>query len=53
MTSSIFRVHPYSYFTTSPYNVQIMINGKNCGVNLIDKQELLLKEKSFEFEVDS
>jgi heat shock protein 4 len=27
MNSSIFKVQPYSYFTISPYSIQLMING--------------------------
>ena len=52
MNSSIFRVQPYSFFTTSPYAIEIKINDNEIDKNLIDKNELLVKEKYTEFEID-
>ena len=45
MNSSIFRVQPYSFFTTSPYAIEVMVNDNKVERNLIDKNELLVKEK--------
>jgi len=53
MNSSIFRVQPYSFFMTSPYAISLKANNQKLEKNLIDKNELLLKEKSVEYEVDT
>lgn len=53
MNSSIFRVQPYSFFMTSPYAISLKANNQKLEKNLIDKNELLLKEKSVEFEVET
>lgn len=45
MNSSIFRVQPYSFFTTSPYTIEVKINDSKVEKNLIEKNELLVKEK--------
>lgn len=52
MNSSIFRVQPYSFFATSPYSIELKVNGQKTERNLIEKNELIVKEKSVEFEVD-
>lgn len=51
MNSSIFKVQPYSYFTISPYSIEVKINGKGSGKNLVDKNELIMREKSMELDV--
>lgn len=53
MNSTIFKVQPYSFFTISPYTVEVYLNGLKVNKNLIDKNELLLKEKSIEIEVEN
>ena len=48
MNSSIFRVQPYSFFTISPYSVELYLNGQKVDRNLVEKNELLLRDKSVE-----
>ena len=38
---------------TSPYAISLKANNQKLEKNLIDKNELLLKEKSVEFEVET
>ncbi len=47
----MFKVQPYFYFTISPYCIEVKINGQALGKNLVNKNELIMSEKSIELDI--